>query len=324
MSATVRTRGSARWSRLLTWHLAVVVAASVALAISAALQLEFASIVVGTLTSVLGLPWSALLPFAHVDLGPVDRLWSVVLFLPPFVNVALHQRLVVWSRSRERRDPRTRHLARHLGRIDRLDRGAGQPPRRPRRRGRAGRRPGVGLRRLRPGRRGGVGGAWLGWDTTYDTVPGVSEPQGPYTPAQVVACAVTLAVATAALARWRDPLVVASGVTFGFWAPWTAMAAAGPLSGSLWAVGSAMLLFALVAGTGVMAVLGYASRRWRTPTPGQPAPGPPGQWWRTSVALVVVGGCWLLVGAVVRLVLPLAWTYLRVLHVPLDAVAAPR
>lgn len=182
----------------------------------------------------------------------------------------------------------------------------------------------------------GIWGAWLGWDTSYYTLPGDSQLHGPYTPAQVVGCALSVAVVTALLARWRDPFAVAGGVTFGFWVGWTAAAASDVDNGpSFWPIGSALLLIGLVAGTAVSAALGFASRGLRRrpappreQTPSVPSPAtsetdrdaPPARW-RTGTALVVVAGGWLAVGAVARLVNPLVWTYLQPVHVPLDLVA---
>ena len=233
MSATVQAPSFQRWSRLLTWHLAVVIVASIAVAVLSALPVEFVLTPAGALVAglvgapaaVLGLPWSGLLPFAYVDLGPLDWLWSAALFLPPFVNVALHQRLLVWLRSRPARDPAP---ATPIGP------GAQQPTAGPvNPSGSADHR--VATRVLAFGACALVGaglwGAWLGWDTTLYTTADNPEPQGPYTTAQVVACAVSVGVVTAVLARWRDPVVVAGGITFGFWVPWSAQAAAGPLSG---------------------------------------------------------------------------------------------
>ena len=178
----------------------------------------------------------------------------------------------------------------------------------------------------------GVWGAWLGWDTTYYSLPGDSQLHGPYTPPQVLGCALTVAAVTALLARWRDPVAVASGVTFGFWVGWTAAAASDVDNGpSFWPIGSALLLMGLLAGTAVSAAMGFASRplRRRPPPAEHLAPAAPARSdadlpptrWRTGTALVLVAAGWLAVGAVVRVINPLVWTYLRPVHVPLDLVA---
>ena len=164
----------------------------------------------------------------------------------------------------------------------------------------------------------GTVAAWLGrdfapTDTSTDTTSTVA----------LVGCAVSVAVVTAVLARWRNPLVVAGGTTFGSWALCTAYLGGDPVaSGPLWAVGSAIVLLALVMITVVAAGTGYAWRRWRAPAPARPAPGLPEDLWRTGTAVVVVGGCWLLIGAVARQAYPLAWNYLTILHLPLDVLVA--
>ena len=157
---------------------------------------------------------------------------------------------------------------------------------------------------------------WLGWDSPAgDAVE--------YSTAQLMGCAVSIGVFTALVSRWRNPLVVAGGTTLGVWVPSTVHLAGDPVAGgALWAVAAVMLLFALVAITGVAAAVGHAWRRWRAPAATGPAPGRPGDLWRTGVALVVVGGGWLLVGAVARQVYPLVWSYSAIVHVPLDLLAA--
>lgn len=162
-------------------------------------------------------------------------------------------------------------------------------------------------------------GTWALWLGRYSTT---ADPDAPFL-VQTAGCAGTLAVVTAVLACWRNPLVVAGGTTFGVWVLSTAFAAAQPeLSGPLWAVGSMVVLFALVVVTGAGAAVGWVWRRWRAPAPVQPVLEQPGDLWRTGSALVVVAGCWLVAGAVARQALPLAWSYTTILHVPLDLLAA--
>lgn len=179
--------------------------------------------------------------------------------------------------------------------------------------------------------------AWLGWDSSYYRVPDDPYLHGPYTPVQVAACALTVGLVTALLSWWQDSVAVAAGVTFGFWVGWTAAAAADVNSGpSFWPIGSVLLLCGLVAGTGLTATLGYVARSVRQPSRHQQDASPgqlslraparrdesvPQDRWRTGTALVIVGLCWLLIGAVVRLTLPLTWTYLQILHIPLDIAA---
>jgi hypothetical protein len=120
-----------------------------------------------------------------------------------------------------------------------------------------------------------VWGAWLGWDHTYYYDAATHTNQGPYRPAQVVACAATVALLTVLLAlRWH-PMLVAAGITVGFWTVWTVQASGDDSSG-LYVVGSALLLVGLVIGTGVAGAVGYALRplvhrlaRGRARTPAQ-------------------------------------------------------
>ena len=157
---------------------------------------------------------------------------------------------------------------------------------------------------------------WLGWDSPIGEA-------AEHTGAQVAGWLVSVGVVTAVLSRWRHPVVTAGGTTFGSWVLSTAVLAGDPVaSGPLWAIASVIWLFLLIIITAVAAAVGHAWRRWRGTASARPAPGPPADLWRTGTALVVVGGCWLLVGAVARQVYPLAWTYSAVLHVPLDLLAA--
>lgn len=104
-----------------------------------------------------------------------------------------------------------------------------------------------------------IWGAWLGWDHTYYYDAATHTNQGPYRPAQVVACAVTVGLLTGLLAlRWH-PLVVAAGISVGFWVVWTVQAA-GEDSSGLYVVGSALLLVGLVIGTAVASAVGHAAR----------------------------------------------------------------
>ncbi len=101
--------------------------------------------------------------------------------------------------------------------------------------------------------------AWLGWDHSYYYDAATGRNQGPYRPAQVVACAATVGLLTVLLAlRWH-PLVVAAGVTVGFWIVWTVQAASEDETG-LYAVGSILLLLGLVLGTSIASAVGYGAR----------------------------------------------------------------
>ena len=108
---------------------------------------------------------------------------------------------------------------------------------------------------------------WLGWDTEYYEVDGVT--QGPYREWQVIGCGLTVVAAAVLVQVWLRgavgalPLAVAA--VGGFAAPWTVQAASTDDSG-LFVVGLVMLL---VAGGGGLAALlagtGAAVRRRQTP-----------------------------------------------------------
>lgn len=109
----------------------------------------------------------------------------------------------------------------------------------------------------------GLWAGWLGWDQEYSFDPAVGAEQGPYRPAQVVGCGVSVLLGTAVLAlRWPG-LTVAAGVTVGFWLPWTAQAAARDESG-LFLVGSLMVLAGLSLGTMLAAAAALLVRGWRS------------------------------------------------------------
>ncbi|MBA3232992.1 MAG: hypothetical protein H0T17_03440 [Propionibacteriales bacterium] len=104
-----------------------------------------------------------------------------------------------------------------------------------------------------------VWAAWLGWDHSYYYDPVVGAYQGPYRQAQVVACALTVGLLTALLALRWNPVVVAAGITVGFWVVWTVQAGSEDDSG-LFLVGSILLLGGLVLGTTVASAVGYRAR----------------------------------------------------------------
>ena len=101
--------------------------------------------------------------------------------------------------------------------------------------------------------------AWLGWDHSYYYDAAVGAYQGPYTPWQVIACALTVELLAFLLALAWNPFVVAGGMTFGFWLAWTVQASREDASG-LFLVGSIMLLIGLVVGTAIAGVVGYGMR----------------------------------------------------------------
>lgn len=101
---------------------------------------------------------------------------------------------------------------------------------------------------------------WLAWDNEYYFDAGVGTYQGPYRPAQLVGCALTFGLVTAALAlRWR-PVLVGGGTSLGFWLVWTWQAAAQDESG-LFIVGSLLLLGGLAAGSALAGAIGFALRK---------------------------------------------------------------
>lgn len=102
-------------------------------------------------------------------------------------------------------------------------------------------------------------GAWLAWDSDYYYDPAVGAYQGPYRPAQVLGCALTFGLVTALLAmRWR-PVIVAAGMSTGFWLVWTVQASTQDETG-LFIVGSILLLIGLGAGSAAASAIGYACR----------------------------------------------------------------
>ena len=104
--------------------------------------------------------------------------------------------------------------------------------------------------------------AWLAWDTQYYFDADVGAYQGPYRPVQVVGCAITFGIVTAALALLWRPLLVAAGTSLGFWLFWTVQASRQDETG-LFVVGSFLLLAGLTAGSAVAAAVGFALRkRW--------------------------------------------------------------
>lgn len=104
--------------------------------------------------------------------------------------------------------------------------------------------------------------AWLAWDNEYYFDADIGAYQGPYRPAQVVGCALTFLLVTAALAlRWR-PVLVAAGTSLGFWILWTLQAGSQDETG-LFIVGSLLLLVGLAAGSALAAAIAFAVRkRW--------------------------------------------------------------
>ncbi len=205
----------ARWT-LLTQHAVVVAALSVAALVLLAVGLEDLASIAVSFLSPLGLPWAAVFVFRFAPLpwetmGPLG--YAMVAILPAVLNVVLHRGVVALVRE-HRRQRAGAATAGGVGPASRAEPGAGGRP------------------WILPGSCALVGaaiwGAWLGWDTTYYEIAGAPGLHGPYTPAQVAGCALTVGVATILLAwRWNPP-VVAGGITAGFWLVWTLWAALGP------------------------------------------------------------------------------------------------
>jgi hypothetical protein len=104
--------------------------------------------------------------------------------------------------------------------------------------------------------------AWLGHDTGYQ-VDAAGNPSGPYTPAQVAGCVLTLAALLVAAVVLRvHPLGAAAAMTAAFTTAWTAQAAARDETG-LFLVGAVLVLAGTAAGTTVVALATRALRRPR-------------------------------------------------------------
>lgn len=98
--------------------------------------------------------------------------------------------------------------------------------------------------------------AWLAWDNDYYWDVAVGAYQGPYRPAQVLGCALTFALVTALLAmRWK-PVLVAAGMSIGFWLFWTVQASVQDDSG-LFIIGSGLLAIGLAAGSAASSAIGH-------------------------------------------------------------------
>jgi hypothetical protein len=100
--------------------------------------------------------------------------------------------------------------------------------------------------------------AWLGWDSEYYLVDGVS--QGPYRTWQVLGCGLSIAVGSVVAYAWVRSVwaifVLAAAADIGFAVPWTMHAISTDDTG-LWVVG---LLFLLVGvGSGLVAVLAVSA-----------------------------------------------------------------
>ena len=103
---------------------------------------------------------------------------------------------------------------------------------------------------------------WLGSDHTYQVDPATGTTTGPYEPAQVVGCVVTLAALAVLGNLVLRPWLAVVTMTATFVAGWSTDAATTDESG-LWLVGSIMLALGMAAGTAVVSVVVTALRRRR-------------------------------------------------------------
>lgn len=97
----------------------------------------------------------------------------------------------------------------------------------------------------------GVWWVWLGSDTGYRFDPATQTYSGPYEPAQVIGCVLSLIVLAVVAALLLPPLPVVATMTAAFATAWSIDAAAGDASG-LWGVGAVLLVLGMVGGTAVV------------------------------------------------------------------------
>jgi hypothetical protein len=105
--------------------------------------------------------------------------------------------------------------------------------------------------------------AWLGHDTEYDVDPVTMSETGPYSPAQVIACVLSLGVLAAVGGLLARPWLVMVTMTVSFTIAWAAQAAATDDSG-LWPVGAVLVAAGTSAGTVVVSAVADAIRRSRS------------------------------------------------------------
>jgi hypothetical protein len=91
---------------------------------------------------------------------------------------------------------------------------------------------------------------WLGSDTTYQMDPVTGVASGPYEPAQVIGCGVTLVVIAALAALVTRPGWVTAAVAVPFTVAWSVQAASSDETG-LWGVGAVLVLVGTTAGAAV-------------------------------------------------------------------------
>jgi hypothetical protein len=91
---------------------------------------------------------------------------------------------------------------------------------------------------------------WLGSDTTYQIDPATGVASGPYVPAQVIGCGITLIVIAALAALLARPLWVTTAVAVPFTVAWSVQAAGTDETG-LWGVGAILVLVGTTTGAAV-------------------------------------------------------------------------
>ena len=101
---------------------------------------------------------------------------------------------------------------------------------------------------------------WLGTDTRYETDPVTGAQTGPYQPAQVIGCVLTLAVLAAVGGLVLRPWIVVVTMTVVFTLAWSIAASRDDDTG-LWAVGAVLVAFGMAAGS---ALFGFGAWLLRT------------------------------------------------------------
>lgn len=100
---------------------------------------------------------------------------------------------------------------------------------------------------------------WLGSDTTYQVDPATGATTGPYEPAQVAGCVLTLLALAVAGGLLLRPWLVVLAMTATFTLAW-AVDAAGRDESGLWLVGAVLVFGGMTAGTSVCAFGAWAVR----------------------------------------------------------------
>ena len=106
----------------------------------------------------------------------------------------------------------------------------------------------------------GVWWLWLGSDTSYQIDPQTGIAEGPYAPAQIIACVLCLLVLAVGGAWLMPGWLVVPAMVIPFVAAWSIHAAARDPTG-LWGVGAVMLTLGMTAGTVLVVMLTQLFRR---------------------------------------------------------------